>query len=215
MSYENLVKNAIEYITDIFRNNADGHDLNHSLRVYKNAMNIAEVYPEADKLVISLAALLHDVDDHKLFQTENNENARRFLEKHIVEDVKLQNEEKDRPGQIHDDSEILGESRIEKICTAINSVSFSKNKGLRPDSIEGCIVQDADRLDALGAIGIARTFAYGGKHGRSIEESAEHFYEKLLLLKDQMNTEEAKRIAEERHKFLLQYIDELKKEISL
>ena len=203
MSYVNLEEKAIEYITDIFRGNADGHDLNHSIRVYKNAMFITEKYPNADRLVVALAALLHDVDDHKLFNTENNENARRFLEMYMKADAK------------DNDIEYINAEKIEKICTVINSVSFSKNKGIRPDLIEGCIVQDADRLDALGAIGIARTFAYGGKHGRSIEESVEHFYEKLLLLKDQMNTEEAKRIAEERHEFLVQYIEELKKEINL
>ena len=203
MSYVNLEKEVIEYITDIFRGNADGHDLNHSIRVYKNAMFIMEKYPNADRLVVALAALLHDVDDHKLFNTENNENARSFLKMYMAADDK------------DNDAEYINAEKIEKICTAINSVSFSKNKGLRPDSIEGCIVQDADRLDALGAIGIARTFAYGGKHGRSIEESAEHFYEKLLLLKDQMNTEEAQRIAEERHEFLVRYIEELKKEINL
>ena len=203
MSYVNLEKEVIEYITDIFRGNADGHDLNHSIRVYKNAMFITEKYPNADRLVVALAALLHDVDDHKLFNTENNENARSFLKMYMAADDK------------DNDAEYINAEKIEKICTAINSVSFSKNKGLRPDSIEGCIVQDADRLDALGAIGIARTFAYGGKHGRSIEESAEHFYEKLLLLKDQMNTEEAQRIAEERHEFLVRYIEELKKEINL
>ena len=203
MSYVNLEEKAIEYITGIFRGNADGHDLNHSIRVYKNAMFITEKYPNADRLVVALAALLHDVDDHKLFNTENNENARSFLKMYMAADDK------------DNDAEYITAEKIEKICTVINSVSFSKNKGIRPDLIEGCIVQDADRLDALGAIGIARTFAYGGKHGRSIEESVEHFYEKLLLLKDQMNTEEAKRIAEERHLFIKQYIDELGKEIGL
>ena len=79
--------------------------------------------------------------------------------------------------------------------------------------MEGCIVQDADRLDALGAIGIARTFSYGGKHGRSIEDSSKHFYEKLLLLKDQMNTLEALKIAEERHRFIKEYIKELEEEM--
>ena len=72
--------------------------------------------------------------------------------------------------------------------------------------MEGKIVQDADRLDAMGAIGIARTFAYGGEHGRSIEESVQHFYDKLLLLKDELNTETAKEIAEKRHAFLEAFI---------
>ena len=74
------------------------------------------------------------------------------------------------------------------------------------------IVQDADRLDALGAVGIARTFAYGGKHGRSLEASLEHFYDKLLLLKDEMNTPEAARLAKERHEYLLGFIERFKEE---
>ena len=73
-------------------------------------------------------------------------------------------------------------------------------------------MQDADRLDALGAIGIARTFAYGGKHQRSLDDSVKHFYEKLFLLKDEMNTKEAKEMAEERHKFMEEFIEEYKKE---
>ena len=85
-------------------------------------------------------------------------------------------------------------------------MSFSKNRGKKPETIEGMIVQDADRLDAMGAIGIARTFAYGGEHGRSIEESVQHFHDKLLLLKDEMNTETAKKLAESRHSFLLEYL---------
>ena len=126
----------------------------------------------------------------KLFDSVDNENAKSFLE-----------------------SQNVSTEMIDEICDVINSVSFSKNKGVSPKTIEGCIVQDADRLDAMGAIGIARTFAYGGKHGRSIEESMNHFYEKLLLLKDQMNTPEAKKIAEERHLFLENYITELKREL--
>ena len=73
-------------------------------------------------------------------------------------------------------------------------------------------MQDADRLDAMGAIGIARTFAFGGERGRDIEDSVQHFYEKLLLLKDEMNTEAGRRMAEERHNFMEQFLVELKKE---
>ena len=186
---EDIIKRTIEYITTIFRDNADGHDLEHSLRVYRNAMILAESYPEADKRMVSLAALLHDVDDHKLFDTKDNENARSFLISVGMES-----------------------DTIDRICRIINSVSFSKNRGKKPDTIEGCIVQDADRLDALGAIGIARTFAYGGKHGRSIEESRKHFDEKLLLLKDQMNTQAGLKIADERHEFLERFVEELDRE---
>ncbi len=120
---------------------------------------------------------------------ENNANARSFL-----------NAQKVAP------------EKIERICEAINAVSFSQNRGRRPETLEGRIVQDADRLDALGAIGVARTFAYGGEHGRSLDESVEHFHEKLLLLKDELNTETARRLAEPRHAFLEQFLEEYERE---
>lgn len=187
---EQLINNTISYIKALFAGNADGHDAEHSLRVYKNALAIASGYPECDLSLISLSALLHDVDDHKLFQTENNANARAFLEKQGV-----------------------SESTIERIVTIINSVSFSKNKGKTPDTLEGKIVQDADRLDAMGAIGIARTFAYGGKKGRNLKDSVQHFYDKLLLLRDTLNTDEARVLADKRHTFMEQFLGELKEEL--
>ena len=189
---ENLIKDAIEYIKGLFEGNSDGHDFDHSMRVYKNAMKIAEKEKGCDLKIVALAALLHDADDHKLFNTENNANACSFLKEHGISD---------------DD--------IEKICTAINSVSFSKNKGKKPGTLEGMIVQDADRLDAMGAIGIARTFAYGGEHGRSLEDSVQHFYDKLLLLKDGLNTDTAKEMAEKRHAYLIGFLKELKEEGAL
>ena len=97
-------------------------------------------------------------------------------------------------------------AETEFIVRIINSVSFSKNRDQTPDSLEGQIVQDADRLDAMGAIGIARTFAYGGKHGRSLESSIDHFHEKLLLLKDGLNTAKAREMASARHEFLEEFI---------
>lgn len=187
---ERIIEEAKAYIQDLFRNNSDGHDADHSLRVYHNAVTIAESYPECDRRIVMLSALLHDVDDHKLFHTENNKNARTFLL-----------------------SQHIGEDEIELICRIINGVSFSKNRGKRPDTLEGQIVQDADRLDAIGAVGIARTFAYGGKNGRSIETSLQHFYDKLLLLKDEMNTEEAKRLAEIRHAYMMDFLTEIHQEM--
>lgn len=182
---EEIIEQALEYIKKLFQNNSDGHDAAHSIRVYTNARKIAEEYPECDLTVVSLAALLHDADDHKLFDTVNNMNARMFL--------------KDRQ---------VADSVIETICEVINGVSFSQNRGKRPSTLEGQIVQDADRLDAMGAIGIARTFAYGGKVGRPLEDSLKHFDDKLLLLKDEMNTEAAKKIAEHRHKYMEEFLAE-------
>ena len=181
----NMIDEAINYIRELFAENADGHGFEHAMRVYRNALLIAETEPEADRLVVSLGALLHDADDHKLFSTENNANARRFLEAQGVD-----------------------RETADRICGAVNSVSFSRNRGKHPDTIEGRIIQDADRLDAIGAIGIARTFAYGGKHGRTPEDSIAHFHEKLLLLKDLMNTDKAREIAEERHAFMEAFLRE-------
>ena len=186
---QEIIDAAVRYIQDLFAENADGHGFDHSMRVYRNSLQIAETEPGADLLVVSLGALLHDADDHKLFHTENNDNARRFLREHGI-----------RP-----DTE-------DRICEAINAVSFSKNRGKQPETIEGRIIQDADRLDAIGAIGIARTFAYGGKHGRTPEASIAHFHEKLLLLKSLMNTEKAREMAESRHAFMEQFLREWERE---
>ncbi len=186
---KNSLVAAKDFIERLFAGNADGHGLDHSMRVYKNAMLLAETEPTADRLIVSLSALLHDADDYKLFQTENNANARSFLKSANVD-----------------------RETTDRICEVINSVSFSKNRGKKPETIEGQIVQDADRLDAIGAIGIARTFAFGGKHNRSLESSIDHFHEKLLLLKDMLNTEKAKELAENRHRFMEQFLKEWEKE---
>lgn len=200
-----IIQNAIDYIKDLFREDCSGHDSYHSIRVYNNATKIAEK-EGGNLLLIKLAALLHDVDDRKLFpNSENHENARKFLHQNSLD---------------HDS--------INEICEIIKSVSYSSNGSSAPESIEGRIVQDADRLDALGAIGIARTFAYGGHKGRPIYDpdekpidnmtteeyknhtsnSLNHFYEKLLKLKDLMNTETARSMAEKRHAFIEVYLDE-------
>lgn len=185
MEKDEIIKSAIKYVKELFENNSDGHDVAHTMRVYKNALEITKAYPEADSFIVSLAALLHDADDHKLFNTENNANARKFMaDAGLSEDV------------------------ADGVCKVINSVSFSKNRGKKPESLEGMIVQDADRLDALGAIGIARTFAYGGKNGRSLDMSLQHFYDKLFLLKDEINTDAARKIAKRRHEFMEGFVKE-------
>lgn len=188
----NTIEAAKEYIKELFSGNAGGHDASHTMRVYRNALLIAKDENPCNMEIVSLAALLHDADDHKLFHTENNSNARQFLA-----------------------SQKLDEELIEQIIRAINSVSFSRNRGRKPETIEGMIVQDADRLDAIGAIGIARTFAYGGEHGRSLESSVQHFHDKLLLLKEEMNTEAARKLAEDRHRFMEQFLLEYQKETDM
>ena len=173
----NIVDAAIEYIKELFSGNAGGHDASHTLRVYHNAVHIAEKENACNRSVVALAALLHDAD---VLLRQN-----------------------------------LDEETIKQIIAAINSVSFSQNRGKKPESFEGMIVQDADRLDAIGAIGIARTFAFGGEHGRTLDASIQHFHDKLLLLKNEMNTETAKKMAEDRHRFMEQYLIEYQKETGM
>ena len=174
-----IIDDAIRYIRELFRGNSDGHDFDHTMRVYLTAMRIADSEPGCDRLTVALSALLHDADDEKLFATEGNANARAFL-----------------------NTQNMSAAEIDRVCAVINAVSFHKNRGKTPETPEGRIVQDADRLDAIGAVGIARTFAYGGRHGRTLDDSIEHFHEKLLLLKDMMNTPKARELAEERHAFM-------------
>lgn len=201
-----LISLAIEYVKQTFENDYSGHDFFHTFRVYKMATNIA-LKENANIEIVQLSALLHDVDDIKLSPEThlNKDRAVSFLRKNGVD-----------------------EKTIYVICQIINEISFAGIDSVIPESIEGKCVQDADRLDAIGAIGIARAFAYGGSHKRTIYNpdikprlnmSAEeykinksttinHFYEKLFLLKDMMNTQTAKEIAIEREKFMKEYIEE-------
>ncbi len=191
LTQEDLYGRAAAFVTELFRGNAGGHDAAHTFRVVKNAMRIAEEEPECDRKTVMLAAFLHDADDHKLFRTENGGNARRFLAENGI-----------------------SEAETKAVLRAVDAVSFSRNGGKAPEALEGKIVQDADRLDAIGAVGIARTFAYGGEHGRQLEASVGHFYDKLLKLKDLMNTEGGKRLAERRHAFLEAFLQELSEEMA-
>ena len=203
---EQLVQNATKFIKEIFQNDFSGHDFFHSMRVYRTAINIAEA-EHADLEVVALAALLHDVDDRKLspMTAKKKENAARFM-----------------------CSQSVPESEIRQVCQIIDEVSFKGTDSVRPSTPEGKCVQDADRLDALGAIGIARTFAYGGSHHRAIYDpelpprtamnqaqyysskstSLNHFYEKLFLLEGMMNTETGKAIARKRTQYMQQFVDE-------
>ena len=137
-----LIEKTKEYVKDFFKEDFSGHDYYHTIRVYNLARKIAMI-EGGDSEIIELAALLHDVDDYKLVK-KNNElfhNAKTFL--------KLNN---------------IDEKEINNICDAISTVSYKGTDTVTPKTLEGKIVQDADRLDAIGAIGIGRTFAYGGSH---------------------------------------------------
>ena len=190
---ENVIENAKAFAKDIFAADSSGHDYHHTLRVWALACTIGSA-EGADMTLVELAALLHDVDDHKLSAdtAENKDRAVGFLRQQGIEEAKLQ-----------------------QIIHIIDQISFSRNT-LPPDTLEGKCVQDADRLDAMGAIGIARTFAFGGSHGRIMHDpegkdpgsSIAHFYHKLLLLKDRMNTDTGRRLAQKRHAFLEEYLTE-------
>jgi uncharacterized protein len=197
-----LLDNTILFVKQKLENAESGHDWFHMERVYKNALLIAEG-EECDLLVVKLGALLHDIADSKFHngdETLGPKVARTFLE-----------------------SQNASEETISHVVNIIENISFKGgNFEKKFTSKELEIVQDADRLDAIGAIGIARTFNYGGFKNRPLynpniapnlhmtkEEyknseapTINHFYEKLLLLKDKMNTATGKRIAQERHKFM-------------
>ncbi|WP_203339554.1 HD domain-containing protein [Planococcus beijingensis] len=197
-------QNEVKKIYDLFD---ASHDWQHIERVMKNAKTILE-QESADAFIVELAVLLHDVSDPKYKKPEED------LESDILDRLEL------RDDQRHHIQEVIG------------SVSFKGGNGKPASSIEAKIVQDADRLDAIGAIGIARAFAYGGAKGRKLYDwhekartemteqeyrdaptsSVTHFYEKLLLLKDQMTTETGKQMAEERHEFMLSFLKQLQTE---
>ncbi len=204
-----IIDETIEYVRHALRHDASGHDWWHVYRVWKTAIKIA-CEEKANLLVVELAALLHDIADWKDNNSDTSagpQAAREWLCQFPQ----------------------LNPSDIDDICFIIENMSF-KGNGVKQVglSLEGQIVQDADRLDAMGAIGIARTFAYGGKKGQLLYEpdiqplkrmsqdtyvnntgpTINHFYEKLLLLKNLMNTNYGKKIAEHRHIFMEEFLSE-------
>lgn len=201
-----IIQTTITFVKQRLAGAEGGHDWWHIYRVWKMAIRIAEE-EQADRLVVELAALLHDIADPK-FHGGDEEIAPRmagqFLEEHEV-----------------------GAEIIDHVISIIRNMSFKNSLGeITFHSPELAAVQDADRLDAIGAVGIARAFNYGGFKNRplfdpAIEPSANltkeeykksdaptinHFYEKLLLLKDKMNTETGRQIAAERHQFMVDYL---------
>jgi len=212
MNKDEVIKRTADYVKSKLDGESSGHDWWHTYRVWKTAVNICKK-EDADLFVVQLTALLHDIADWKFHSGDDSigpKLAREWLEKLDVD-----------------------ENIISHVCEIIKEVSF-KGAGVKSKikTKEGMVVQDADRLDALGAIGIARAFAYGNHKGNEIynpnikpekHETFEqyknnkgttinHFYEKLLLLKDLMNTPSARKIAEERHGFMEQYLDKFFKE---
>ena len=187
----NSVVDYVERIARMMMPKSPGHGWDHVLRVRAIAMRIAEEVEGVDKEVLELAVLLHDVG--RAIDEENHaEASARFAEK------------------------VLGalgypEDKLRRVVEAIRSHSFSS--GRRSRSIEAAILSDADKLDALGAVGIARVFLYSGEKGRSIEESLRHFYEKILRLPEAMVTEPGRRMAEERVRIVKFFVEELRREL--
>ena len=209
---KNHITLTINFVKEKLEGAEAGHDWFHIDRVWKLSKKIAE--KEGGNLeVIELSALLHDIADPKFHN--GDETLALKISQNLLE-------------EIHIDTEL-----IEQVLFVIKNISF-KNRAEAPENppLELQIVQDADRLDAIGAIGIARTFNFGGfknnlmyhpeikpnlgmnkeEYKKSNGTTINHFYEKLLLLKDLMNTETAKKIASERHGFMLQFLDEFYKE---
>ncbi len=208
MKTTNLIERTIFFVKETLAQAEGGHDWFHIERVYKNALLIA-ASEKCDLEIVQLGALLHDIADSKFHggdETIGPKTARLFLE-----------------------SENVDRTIIDHVIAIIENISFKGGKVERKfSSVELDIVQDADRLDAIGAIGIARTFNYGGFKNRALyhpeiapnlsmtkEEyknneapTINHFYEKLLLLKDKMNTETGKQIAQDRHRYMEGFLEQ-------
>lgn len=209
-----IIEKTIEFVKKTLQGAEAGHDWSHIERVYKNAIQIAQGSNDINILVVELGALLHDIADSKFHNGDESigpKIAREFLELHQVD-----------------------ENVIREVINIIENISFknTKDKTKKYTSKELQIVQDADRLDAIGAIGIARAFNYGGFKNRELynpqiqpnlnmskEEyknakapTINHFYEKLLLLKDKMNTPKGRELAEERHRFMEVFLEQFYKE---
>lgn len=201
----NIAAETEDYVRKVFLDEGTGHDWWHIARVRNLALKIAEV-EGGNLFIIEMAALLHDLDDWKLTKKAHQQTVHQFLT-----------------------TVNLAQKEVLKITEIIDQVSF---KGAsvynNTTSKEADVVQDADRLDAIGAIGIARAFAYGGSKGRLIYDpktkpekhsdfesykkgtapTINHFYEKLLLLKDRLNTDTAKKIARKRHQFIENFLEQ-------
>lgn len=204
---KDLIDKTITFVKERLQHAEGGHDWSHTERVWKNARIIAAHEP-VNLMVVELAALLHDIADSKFHNGDESLGpaiAQNFLSQHFVE-----------------------EEVIQQVVDIIRHMSFKGgNEPVTFFSAEMQVVQDADRLDAIGAIGIARAFNYGGYKNRPLHDPSispkldmgreeykkqhaptiNHFYEKLLLLKDRMNTATAKKMAEKRHQFMLDFLD--------
>lgn len=193
-----IIEKCKEFVKNRLKDDKSGHDWHHTLRVFENALDIVKKEGiTVDLTVVKLGALFHDVADYKFGYSDEDR-------KNII---------KNAVGNYN-----LSEEQVNHIIYIANNTSFSKGKSL--ETLESKIVQDADRLDALGAIGIARAFTYGGFLKRDIynidgdNDTISHFYEKLLKLKDLMNTEAGKKEAFQREQFMVTFLKQFFKEVN-
>ena len=183
---QKILAEVAQYVCRQMAQNDAAHDGDHVRRVVDIAMSLCKAYPQADPFRTELLAWLHDMNDDKLNSDVGADTIQTFLQN-------------------------IGtpEADIQFVLNGLGYISYRKHPKLPPDTpLEIQIVQDADRIDAMGAIGIARTFAYGGANNRTLSDSLRHFDEKLLLLYDLLSTEEAKRIAKPRFEFLKSFYEQ-------
>lgn len=205
MNNKTVLQKTQEFVKDRMSGEGSGHDWFHVERVVRNARHIARIEKGSDMLLVELGALLHDIADSKFYpEGTDKKEIQKFLESLKVR-----------------------QNVIDSIIRIVHAVSFKGgNNPIKPNTLEAKIVQDADRLDALGAIGIARAFAYGGFKGRLLYDpeikpadfkdtddyrknethTINHFYEKLLKLKELMNTKTGKELAAKREKFTKDFL---------
>lgn len=188
-----ILKKTREFVLSQMANNDAAHDCDHILRVVALTKELSVAYPQANAFQAELLAWLHDMTDDKLASNIGASSVYEFLRELTVP-----------------------EEDIRFVLDGLHYISYRKYPILPPEvPLEIRIVQDADRIDAIGAVGIARTFAFGGAKSRSLDDSLNHFDEKLLLLYDLLNTEAAKRIALPRHQFLLAFYQQYNEEASI
>ena len=192
ITMEVILERVRSFVLAAMEENDPAHDARHVQRVVKTAMQICRAYPEANLFRTQLLAWLHDMNDDKLDSNMGIGAVAEFLRS---------------VGTPEADSAF--------VVAGMPYISYRKHPKLGADiPLEIRIVQDADRIDAMGAVGIARTFSYGGAHGRTLNNSLTHFDEKLMLLYDLLSTEEAKRIAKPRHDFLKTFYAQFQTEIN-
>lgn len=185
-----ILEKTREFVLSQMAKNDAAHDCDHILRVVALTKQLCAACPQANSFRAELLAWLHDMTDDKLASNIGASSISAFLQ-----------------------SIFVSEADIQFITDALPYISYRKHPRLSPDvPLEIRIVQDADRIDAIGAVGIARTFAYGGAKNRGLDDSINHFDEKLLLLYDLLSTDEAKRIALPRHQFLQAFYTQYKSE---